>query len=304
MDTGVALLLIAFGVLAAFAGAELLARGLAASARGPLLLLGGAAAALAATAPEILFAARASWDGAASMVLGLTAGSLVANALLVAPVAAGSANAPQSRSAKFLALWTAAGALALIALAFDGELSRLDGGVLTAGAVLAAVAAVLTGGRGADRPRQAAWAVAAGLLAGILLLLVGAAAAVDGALRSPAFAAGGGLLAGLTLFGFAAALPELAAAVSASRRGGGDVALSNVAAGAAMAVFGAPGVAALVQPMAVDAAFMSLPAASLAAAAALLAVLVLAGGRLPRWAIAATAPVYLAFLAFSAVTLS
>lgn len=304
MDTGVALLLIAVGVLAAFAGAELLSRGLSAAARGALLLVGGAAAALAATAPEILFAARASWDGAASMALGLTAGSLTANALLVAPLAAGAAAAPQDRSAKFLALWTAAGALALIGLGFDGELSRNDGVVLTAGAVVAAVAAVLTARRETDRPHGSPWIAAASVLAGLLLLLAGAVVAVDGAIGSAAFAAGGGLLTGLTLFGLAAALPELAAAVAASHRGGGAVALGNVTAGAAIAVFGAPGVAALVRPLPVDAAFMGFPAATLAAAAATLAVLVLSGGRLPRRAVVVTAAVYLAFLAFSVVRLA
>lgn len=300
MTISIAVLLVAVGVLAAFAGAELISRGLAAVGRGPLLFVGALAAAAAATAPEVLFAARAAWDGAPSMVLGLVTGSLVANALLAAPLAAGGANEPPSRISKALALWTALGALGVGVFAFDGQIDRIEGSVMILGALAAAAATAMRARGIDDRPRQPLWASVAGLLAGAVLLLFGTAAAVDGAVRSPLTAAAGGLLTGLVLFGLATALPELAAAAFASRRNEGTTGLGNVVAGTAMSVFGATGAAALTRPLQVDADFMGFPAAALVASAVMLAVLVLAGGRLPKWSFAVSLLIYFAFLGFSA----
>lgn len=284
MQSALAVALIAVGVVLAFAGAELCTRALRSVGRGPLVAMGAVAGALAASAPEFLFAVRAQWDRAPDLAIGLVAGSLIANALLAATLAASGAREPADRATKALGLWTALGVGALLFAAADGVVIALEGGVLLLGALIAAGLAATRREEDGGRPRQTLWMSAAGLLAGVTLLLFGSAVAVDAAVEPPLGFGGGLLFVGLAGFGLAAALPEIAAAGFATRRGEGRMALANVVAGTAITAFGAVGAAALVAPLTVTDGFMGAPAAAMAAAGVGLAVLTLAGGRLPRWA--------------------
>lgn len=283
MQIAAAVALVAIGVILAFAGAELAARALRAVGRGRLAAVGALAGALAASAPEFLFAARAQWDGAGDLALGLVAGSLIANALLAATLAASGAQEPAGRTTKLLGVWTALGVAVLLTAAFDGIIIPLEGGVMLAGALIAAVIAAVGAAKETDRPHQPLWASAAGLLLGAVLLVVGSAVAVDAAVTRP-LGLGGLLMVGLIVFGLAAALPEIAAAAFAARRGEGRAALGAVVTGTAVVSFGAVGAAALLGPIEVEAGFMRAPAIAMAASALLLAGLTLLGGRLPRWA--------------------
>lgn len=270
------------GVLAAFAGAELAARGLSALGRGALFVIGALAAAAAASAPEFLFSTRAAADDTPGLALGLVAGSLLANALVAAPLAAGGASEASDRVTKVLGLWSALGALTVVGFAFDGAITRVEGMVLTLGALLAAGFTAVRARPDVDASRQKLTWSLVGLVAGAGLLIAGAAVSVDAAVASPLMSWHGGLLTGVALFGLAAALPEIAAAAVAARRGHGGAGLANVTAGAAMTAFGALGVAAWWKPLAVPPAFMGFPAIAMVSSAVLLALLAAFGGRLPR----------------------
>ena len=297
MGSAIAFAVVAFGVVLAFAGAELCARALRAVGRGPLAGLGALAGALAASAPELLFAARAQWDGLPDLALGLAAGSLIANALLAVPLAAAGATERTDGVTIGLGLWTALGAAVLIWAAWDGIVAPLEGAVMLVGAAVAAALTAFGTPRGeTDRPRQPLWMSAAGLLAGAVLLVFGAIVAVDAAALPAGALLGGALVTGLVVFGLAAALPEIAAAGFAARRGAGRSAMSAVVAGTAITAFGTVGAAAVTGPMLVEDGFMRAPAAAMAAASVLIALIVLAGGRLPRWAPAVGAVVYLAVI--------
>ncbi len=292
----IAVALVAIGTVLAFAGAELCARGLRALGRGAFAGIGAVAGALAATAPEVLFGVRASWDGAPDLAVGLAAGSLIANALLAAVLAASGAREPADRGTKALAIWTALGVGAFLFAAADGLVNAFEGAVLVLGAVIAAVLTASRRGEDVEGPRQPAWMSLAGLLAGATLLLFGAALAVDAAVERP-LGLGGLLIVGLVVFGLAAALPEIAAAGFATRHGRGRTALANVVAGMAMTAFGVVGAAALVAPVPIEPGFMGLPAGLMIAAALGTAALTLAGGRLPRWAPLVGVAAYLAVVA-------
>lgn len=294
----IAVALVAIGTVLAFAGAELCARALRSVGRGAFAGVGAVAGGLAATAPEVLFGVRASWDGAPDLAVGLAAGSLIANALLAAVIAASGAREPADRATKALAIWTALGVGAFLFAAADGLVNVFEGAVLVLGAVIAAVLTASRRGEDAAGPRQPVWMSLTGLLAGATLLLFGAVLAVDAAVERP-LGIGGLLVVGLVVFGLAAALPEIAAAGFAARHGRGRTALANVVAGMAMTAFGVVGAAALVAPVPIEPVFMRGAAPLMVASVAGTALLALAGGRLPRWAPVGGAVVYGALIAFT-----
>lgn len=270
MDTAGALLGLLVGVLLAFAGGEALSRG----ARGLIAPAAAGfaafAAVLASAVPEYSFAMRAAALDLPGAAIGAVAGSFIANAFIASLVAASGAH-DQARGGRTFSVASAVAAGALLFVAFDGVVTRGEGALMLAGALLVAVRAARLDLRADEQPPRPP------LAASILLLAVGAALCAGGAWlaldQTADLARGradGDLLIGLTALGAGAALPEIAAALIAARKGCGARALVNVAAGTALTLFGAVGAAALVRPLTVADPFHGAPAAALAAAAVVL----------------------------------
>lgn len=297
METAGALLGLLVGVLLAFAGGEALTRG----ARG---LIAPAAAGLAAftavfasAVPEYSFAVRAAALDLSGAAIGAVAGSFIANAFIAALVAATGAQ-DEARGGRTFSVASAVAAGALLFVAFDGVISRAEGGLMLLGAVLVAVRAARLDLRSEDQPERPALPVS------LALLLVGGALCAGGAWLAigqvEALARGradGDLLIGLTALGAGAALPEIAAAFVAARNGCGARGLVNVAAGAALTLFGATGAAALTRPLLVPDLFHGAPAAAVAVAAVVLLATAAARRRLPRGVAVAGALVWAAGVA-------
>ena len=230
-----ALLLLALGGDSILKGASGLSRrfGWSPFATGLLLVAFGT------SIPELAVNLRALLVGSQSLALGNAIGSNIANfgltlglAAIVAPLAVG-----WRALAPLLACLIAA-TIALIALGFDGVLTRVEGGVFVV-AFVAVVAVALRMGR---RESTALHDTLSGYLAtdtglgrNLLRFALGGAFLWYGALllvkHVPVVGLGWGLtplMTGLIVVAIATALPEAAAAVSAARRGQGDIVVGHV----------------------------------------------------------------------------
>jgi cation:H+ antiporter len=129
-----------------------------------------------------------------------------------------------------------AASLLLFALGSDGRIGRVDGLLLLSGGMAYTAWLVVqsrrdrAGGEAPDQPPPAVpWATNLGLIiAGLLLLVLGAHWLVDGA---TAIARGAGLselVIGLTIVAAGTSLPELATSILASLRGERDIAVGNI----------------------------------------------------------------------------
>ena len=283
MATAGALLGLIVGVLLAFAGGEALTRGsralIAPAAAGAAVFV----AILASALPEFAFAMRAAQLDLPGAALGAVAGSFVANAFIAALVAATGAE-DEARGGRTFAVGSAIAAGALLFVAFDGQITRVEGGVMLLGALVAAVRAARLEVKAEALEGPGIGGVPALGLIVIGLLLVGGGTwlAINELQTWAAGRADGDLLAGLTMLGAGAALPEIAAATVAARKGCGARGFVNVVVGTTLTLFGAIGAAALVRPLAVSDAFMTGPAIAVAAAAVVLLAVGAARRRLPR----------------------
>jgi cation:H+ antiporter len=245
--------LVGVGVLALYLGAEALVRGAASLALGlgiRAAVVGVTVVAFATTTPELFVAVLAGAGYSTALGLGAVVGSNIANVGLVLGTAAlvRPFDVDGEVLRRHVPFMLGATAL-LVVLAVDGRISAVDGGVLLL--ALAAFTATLllrsSGGRGSVRsaaPRDL-FLVGAGLLA----LLVGARALIDG---------GTGLLAGfgvptrvvgLTVLALGTSLPELATSVVSARRDEGTVSVANVVGSNIYNVLAVLGVLALFVPV-------------------------------------------------------
>jgi len=282
MGTAGTLFGLVVGVLLAFAGGEALTRG-SRSLLGPAAVgLAAFVAVLCSAAPEFLFSMRAAQLDLSGAAVGAVAGSFVANAFVAAMVALRGAQ-DEARGGRTFAVASAIAAGSLLFVAFDGQITRTEGGFMLAGALLVAIRAarLAVNADESDVPHQSH-------PVSLLLLVLGAALALGGtwlALHQvQSWAAGrpdGDLLAGLTMLGAGAALPEIVAAWSAARQNLGARGFVNVTAGTALTLFGAIGAAALVRPLTVSDAFLGAPAIAVAVAAVVLMAVAAAKRRLP-----------------------
>ena len=224
--------------------------------------------------PELAVNARALWVGQPALALGNAVGSNVANIGLTLGAAA--------LAAPLLVRWRALSpllavlmlaTLAVIALGLDGALSRIDGMLLLV-VFVAVVAFALARSRDehpevrsalegqldtSSAPAQNALRI----VVAVALLYFGARWVVAGA---PVLGAALGmepLLTGLLVVAIGTALPEMAAAVFAARRGQGDMVLGHVVGSSLFNLLVVLGGMAALRPVAVPASFVrfELPAA-------------------------------------------
>lgn len=189
--------------------------------------------------PELAVNARAIHLGQPALALGNAVGSNIVNigltlgvAALVAPLAL-----RWRLLSPLLVSLLAATALAIV-LSLDGRLSRIDGVVLLAGFVIAIVACAMRARSGSAEVRGSLEAFANtstdglqnALRIGIALVLLyyGAGWVVRGALPVAEAMGFEPLLAGLLVVAIGSALPEVAGAVAAARRGQGDIVAGHV----------------------------------------------------------------------------
>jgi cation:H+ antiporter len=313
--------LLAVGVALLVGGAEILVRG-AASAAVTIgispLVIGLTVVSFGTSAPELVTGIIAAARAEPGIVVGNVVGSNLFNVLLILGLAA--VIAPLTVDRRLIRVDVpvmVALSLAGWALAGDGRLARWEGALLVAGLVTYTVLTVRASRAAAPEledmvseglhlppPRRRLARDTLFIIAGLGLLVWGAAWLVAGA---TAVARGLGvseLIIGLTLVAAGTSLPELATSVVAALRGHTDIAVGNVVGSNIFNLLAVLGASSLVAGDAVEVSAMALgfdfPVMVLVAAACV--PVFLSGRMVERWEGALFVLVYVGFLGWRLTT--
>jgi len=251
VDSLVAIALLVAGVVVVVAGAELFFDGLVDTATrmrvSPIVLtvvisgleLENLAAGIAANAKGLPGAAAGTFLGGTTfLALGVAGGGA-----MIAPLRPG---LPLR-----VLIWTALGPLPLLLLGLDGQLSRVDGGVLVVWFVIALVAMATAAPREfeASTQRPPRRFAAQRMIAGLGVLTAGGALLGESLRRVVEHVGVSDTVLGNTVVAAAVEAEEIARPVVAARQGRGDLGLANVAGTIVHFVAFNAGVIALVKPL-------------------------------------------------------
>ncbi len=274
----------------------------------PALIVSLTIVAFGTSAPELLISVQSILDGQPGLAIGNVVGSNTANVLLVLgiPALLAGLSASQSDTRKSYIIMIL-GTLLFIGLAFVGPITWWHGLIL-----LGALAAMLIDSfidakrhmrsekdeeepEGAD-PSLKGWKIAAFLIAGLIGLPLGAKLLVDNAVIIATDFGVSPTVIGLTLVAIGTSMPELATTVMAAFRKKADVAIGNVIGSNVFNLLAIMGIAALVGPMPVPQAFLTLDLWVMLGASILIAPVVFRRQRMGyRWGIGLTLA-YIAYL--------
>ena len=236
------------GLILLVLGAEALVRGaaqLAARFGISPLIIGLTVVAFGTSAPETAVSVQAALNGSGDIAVGNVIGSNIANILLILGLSALVAPLLVSRQLVRLDVPIMIGAgILTFALAWDGDLSRLDGGVLVAFLLLYTTFLVIASRREkkrerpdefaieygpADQPKPLGWLIQLSMvLLGLILLVAGSNLLIDGAVALARALGLSELVIGLTVIAVGTSMPELATSLLAVYRGERDIAVGNV----------------------------------------------------------------------------
>ncbi|WP_312395144.1 calcium/sodium antiporter [Stutzerimonas kunmingensis] len=257
------------GLVLLVAGAEVLVRGaakLAAQFGISPLVIGLTVVAFGTSAPETAVSVQAALNGSGDIAIGNVVGSNIANVLLILGVTALVAPLVVSRQLIRLDVPIMIGAsLVTFGLAWDGELSRIDGALLFAAVVAYTLFLIISSRRekaaeaddefakefGLHEPAKPhAGLINAGLvIAGLVLLVVGSNFLVEGAVALARALGLSELVIGLTVIAVGTSLPELATSIMAAFRGERDIAVGNIVGSNIFNLLAVLGLASLVSPL-------------------------------------------------------
>ena len=250
-------------------GADIMVKGashLAGELKIPPLVIGLTVVAFGSSAPELAINVQSAYDGSPGLAVGNVVGSNIANILLILGISA--AITPLVVSSQLLKLdvpLMIGASVLMIVLALDGEFSRWEGLLLFAGVVAYTTFAVVKGRKegvaaaaemsaelGLDHlppPSNKYILGQIGLIvAGLVLLAVGANWLVDGAVMIARMLEVSELIIGLTIVSIGTSLPELATSVTASLHRQTDIAVGNVVGSNLFNILSVLGLSALVAP--------------------------------------------------------
>ncbi|WP_146586434.1 calcium/sodium antiporter [Puniceibacterium confluentis] len=236
----------------------------------PALIVSLTIVAFGTSAPELLISVKAALDGVPGIALGNVVGSNTANVLLVLGIPGMLAvmHTAEHDTRKSYVIMLGATVL-FIALAFRGVFDQIAGlGLLAALALLLGDAvresrAHRRAGKdaaeeqieGAD-PQMRGWKIGLYLALGLAGLPLGADLLVDSATVIAQRFGVSDTVIGLTLVAVGTSLPELATTVMAALRRQADVALGNVIGSNMFNLLAIIGIASIIAPLGVDAAFL------------------------------------------------
>lgn len=264
--TPLTLALFVLGIVILVAGAEILVRGasrLAAALGISPLVIGLTVVAFGTSSPELAVSVQSALSGETSLAVGNVVGSNIFNVLFILGLAA--AVTPLVVAQQLVRLdvpLVIASSFALLLLAQDGGLGRVDGALLFAGVVAYTVFLVRQSRRETAAVRaeyeqefgeRAAGAVswlrdAALILGGLVMLVLGSRWLVGGAVEIATALGVSELVIGLTIVAAGTSLPEVATSVLASMRGERDIAVGNVVGSNLFNLLAVLGLSSLVAP--------------------------------------------------------
>lgn len=257
-------LLIIGGLIALVIGGELLVRGatkLALRLGIAPMVVGLTVVSIGTSLPELAVGIDAARIGAGPLAVGNIAGTNVVNILLILGLSVIIAPLAIERTTRRfeLPMMVLASAL-LMVLVLDGELSRLDGALLTALAVVFTWQIVRIAKRTsipaverdiASMPRGNRWTDGLLLVAGMIIVIFGATWLVEGSVDAARALGVSEAVIGLTIVAIGTSAPELVTTIVSTIRGQRDVAIGNLIGSSVYNVALILGATALFKPLAV-----------------------------------------------------
>jgi cation:H+ antiporter len=159
----------------------------------------------------------------------------------------------------------------VLAIGTDGNISRLDGAILFAGAILYTIFGIKQGRKESAEVEKeyssaygvsksaSSWPLQILLISiGLAMLVFGARWLVDGAVQIAKFMGVSELVIGLTIIAAGTSLPEVATSVLASIRGERDIAVGNVVGSNIFNILAVLGLSSLVSPNGINVAPVAL----------------------------------------------
>ena len=281
---------IVLGIALLYGGGELLVRfasSLALRFRLSPLVIGLTVVAFGTSAPELAASLTATLNGAEAIAVGNVVGSNIANVGLILGLAALLLPIAIQKSVFRREIPVMLGA-SLVPLLFfaDGRLGRLEGAVLFA-LLLAYLIWLLRSPSEDEAPDDLnlypLWLTVAGIVGGLVLLVLGAQVLVDGA-TSLALAFGvPERIVGLTLVAVGTSLPELASSLVAVLKRETDMVLGNIIGSNIFNILCILGITSLITPLALPFAALRLDLSIMVAFAVLTVVFLFTQRRLERW---------------------
>lgn len=279
-------------------GGEILVRGAAALARSlgvSTMIIGLTVVAYGTSAPELAVSVTAAYSGKPAICAGNVVGSNILNILLV--LGATAVVFPLKATAAFLRREVpimAAVSILFMIMAWDGELSRLNAGIL----ILVLVAYTLMMIRTARaeknhvareydenllplRPRSAFLNVLL-IIVGLAMLTGGSDMFVDGAVGMAKFFGVSDAIIGLTLVALGTSLPELATCLIAARRKHADICLGNIVGSCIYNLVAIAGISGVLVPLPFEAEMVRVHIPVMIGAAVILWPMLLSGGKITR----------------------
>ena len=255
--------LFVLGLVLLVLGAEWLVRGASrtASAAGiSPLVVGLTVVAFGTSAPELAVTVNATLQGTPDIAMGNVVGSNICNLLLILGLAA--MVAPLTVAQQLVRLdfpLLIAASLAMMLMAWDGVITRVDGLILFAAVVIYTLFAIRQSRkeqravqsqyeREFGQPSGSIWSNLALIAIGLILLVLGARWLVEGAVAAARLLGISELIIGLTIIAVGTSLPEIAASVVASLRGERDIAVGNVVGSSLFNILAVLGITATVAP--------------------------------------------------------
>lgn len=261
-------LFILIGLVLLVVGAEGLVRGSSSVALRlgvTPLVVGLTIVAFGTGSPELAVSIGSALNGNSGLALGNVIGSNISNVALILGIAA--VIKPLNvraeivrREAPIMVVIT--GFLWL--LLYDGELGRIDGIILTGGAIaytfLTYFLSKQKQTKGVEeefeeaytQPKGAVWRDVVFIVSGLILLVLGANLLVNGAIAVAKYFGLSEVIIGLTVIAIGTSLPELATSAIAAKKGEADVALGNAIGSNVLNILAVLGITALIQPISLE----------------------------------------------------
>lgn len=243
----VTFILFVIGLALLISGAEFLVRGasrIAMAAGISPLVVGLTVVAYGTSAPELAVTIQSTWAGQADIAIGNVVGSNISNILLVLGLAAVVAPLVVAQQLIRLDIPLMIGlSVLLLLLGLDGHIGRVDGLILTIGAVAYTVFAIRQS-RKENQKIKAEYADEFGaddtdtgprymltqfglVVIGVVMVTLGARWLINGAVVIAEYFDVSQLVIGLTIIAVGTSLPEVATSMVASLRGERDIAVGN-----------------------------------------------------------------------------
>jgi cation:H+ antiporter len=285
------------GFIGLVAGAEMVVRGGARLARTlgvSAVVVGLTVVAIGTSAPEFVVCLGAAWRDSPDIATGNVVGSNLANIGLILGVAGLVRPLPVSLRLLRVEVPALLACTALFAaMAYDGQVSGVDGGVLVA--VLCALTTYNVRAARREPPRVVAEFAGefdathhAGrdlllIISGLLLLVGGGHLLVESAVEVARALGVSELIIGLTLVAIGTSLPELATSVVAVLRAEPDIAVGNVVGSNLFNLLAVLGPVAIVRPIPIHAQLLRIQIPALLLLTGVLWPMLRSGHTLSRW---------------------